>query len=349
MLIQIPPASHLRRPDTRRGAMLVFVAFAIVILFVAAALAVDIAHMHMIRAELRSATDAAARAGAESLGRLENTGLARQAATDVARANIVAGKPLQLRSSEIVFGRNVINARGGFDFLPNVQPFNAVRVTGQRNQKSASGPVPLIFGPLFGVTKFEPVQIATAGRLDRDIALVLDISGSMAEFGRFDALKNGLTVFLNELALSKQEEFVSLTVYSSSATKLQILTPNLLAIKNAFAKTGPSGRTAIGEGLQVGIKSLLQDPTARKLVSRSIILMTDGNHNTGINPTQVVPTAKNNNIVVHTITFSSGANQTLMKNVASQTGGIHLHADTNDQLIKVFREIALAIPVTLTQ
>ncbi len=333
----------------RKGAMLVFVAFAIVLLFVAAALAVDIAHMHMIRAELRSATDAAARAGAESLGRLEKPNLARQTAMDVARENTVAGQPLLLKSSEIVFGRNTPNARGGFDFAAGGQPFNAVQVTGTRQQGSLSGPVPLVFGPLFGVTKFEPIQIATAGRLDRDIALVLDVSGSMAEFGRFDGLKNGLSVFLNELSQTQQDEFVSLSVYSTTAKKLQSMTPNLAAIKSAFSTTSPAGFTAIGLGLQKGIDSLLNDPGSRKLVTKSVILMTDGIHNTGINPMLVVPTAQANNIVIHTITFSFSANQSLMKSVASATGGIHLHADTNEQLIKVFREIALATPVTLTQ
>jgi Mg-chelatase subunit ChlD len=342
-------STNRRAARFRKGAMLVFVAVTIVILFVAAALAVDIAHMHMIRAELRTATDAAARAGAESLGRTERTDLAIQAAMNIASQNVVAGKPLQLAPGDIVFGRNTPNTSGGFNFAANQQPFNAVQIVGRRQKGSPSGEVPLVFGPLFGVMKFEPVQVAVAGRLDRDIALVLDVSGSMAEFGRFDALRNGLNVFLNELAISKQEEFVSLTVYNHIATKLHPMTPDLAAIKKAFANTSPAGFTAIGLGLEKGIDSLLNDPNSRKLVNRSVILMTDGNHNTGINPLQVVPKAKAANIVVHTITFSTAANQTLMKNVASQTGGIHLHADTNEQLIKIFREIALASPVTLTQ
>ncbi len=333
----------------KRGAMLVFVAFAIVILFVAAALAVDIAHMHMIRAELRTAADAAARAGAESLGRLQSPDLAIQAAIDVAAENQVAGKPLRLDTTDVVLGRNDANGSGAFDFAAGQQPFNAVHVVGRRQQGSLSGPVPLIFGPMFGRLNFEPVQVATAGRLDRDIALVLDVSGSMAEFGRFDALKNGLNVFLNELTQTPQDEFVSLSVYNSVATKLQPLTPDLAAVKQAFSKSSPAGFTAIGLGLEMGVDSLLKDKESRKLVSKSVILMTDGNHNTGINPLLVVPKAKANNIVVHTITFSSGANQTLMRSVASQTGGVHLHADTNEQLIRIFREIALAIPVTLTE
>jgi Mg-chelatase subunit ChlD len=207
----------------------------------------------------------------------------------------------------------------------------------------------LIFGRLFDVVEFQPVQVAVAGRLDRDIALVLDVSGSMDEFGRFDALKNALAVFLNELSQSQQEEFVSLVVYNDTARKLQTLTPNLTLINRAFSRSRPGGFTAIGLGLDAGIQSLLTDPAARSLVTKTVILMTDGNHNTGISPLAVAPKAVANRIVVHTITFSSGANQSLMRSVANQTGGLHLHADTNAQLIQVFREIALAIPVTLTE
>lgn len=343
------PVHHSKRLSDRRGAMLVFVAFALVILFVAAALAVDIAHMHMVRAELRTATDAAARAGAESLGRLQDPDLAIQTAIDVAGVNLVAGKPLRLSVSDIVLGRNDPNGAGGFEFVADGRPLNAIHVEGRRQTSSLSGAVPLIFGQIFGVDQFEPVQVAVAGRLDRDIALVLDVSGSMAEFGRFAALKNGLNVFLNELNSSPQDEYVSLSVYNSDVEELQPLTPKLADIRSAFAQSGPNGRTAIGLGLQKGIDSVLQDPLARPLVNRSVIIMTDGNHNTGINPLDVVGNAKANKVVVHTITFSPEANQELMTSVASQTGGIHLHADTDQQLIDAFREIALAVPVTLTQ
>jgi Mg-chelatase subunit ChlD len=209
--------------------------------------------------------------------------------------------------------------------------------------------MPLMFAPLFGVAQFEPVQVATAGRLDRDIALVLDVSGSMAQFGRFQALKNALSVFLTQLQNTRQDEFVSLTVYATTATKLQELTPNLAEVQNAFRSSSPDGFTAIGLGLRTGIQSVLNDPQARGLVSKSVIVMTDGNHNTGINPLQVAPLAAANNVVVHTITFSSGANQGLMRAVAAATGGVHLHANTNQELIDVFREIALAVPVTLTE
>ncbi len=284
--------------------MLVFIAATIVILFVAAAFAVDVAHIHMVRAELRTATDAAARAGAEALGRLQNKQAAIDAAIAIGGENLVFGKALIIDRSDVAVGRNDPNGSGGFSFVADGTPFNAVRVFGKRVKGSPSGPVPLMFAPLFGVTNFEPIQVATAGRLDRDIALVLDVSGSMAQFGRFQSLNNALNVFLAQLQQTKQDEFVSLTVYATTPTKLHELTPDLAAIRSAFGNSSPNGFTGIGRALQVGIDSVLHDPQARSLVSKSVIIMTDGNQNTGIDPMQVVPSAVAQNVVVHTITFT---------------------------------------------
>jgi uncharacterized protein involved in propanediol utilization len=53
---------------------------------------------------------------------------------------------------------------------------------------------------------------------------------------------------------------------------------------------------------------------------------------------------------VHTITFSNGANQALMQQVASATnGGIHLHADSAADLAAAFRAIARTLSVTLVE
>ncbi len=337
----------LQAKSRRPGAMLVLVAFMLIILFVAAAFAIDVAYMHSTRAELRTATDAAARAATEALGRLQDTEAAIDAALELAAANTVAGRPLLLDRSEIVAGSHVVDSGGKFQFVENGNPVNSIRVVGRRTADSPSGPVPLFFGPLFGVSDFQPVQQATSCRLDRDIALVLDVSGSMNSFGRFPALKNALTVFLDELDSMPQEEFVSLSVYSTTSRKLVDMTENFETIRTAFDNEIASGFTAIGLGLRTGLDSIANDPLSREFAYKEVILMTDGIHNTDISPELVAPEAVAAGITIHTVTFGSDANQTLMQQVAELTDGIHLHADTNQQLIDVFREIALQIPIIL--
>ena len=333
----------------RKGAMLPFVAVVIIILFVSASLAIDIARIHVTRSELRTATDAAARAGVEALGRLQSRDAAVAAALNAARQNIVAGQGLDLDPSQIVFGTSTQNSDGSFSFDPNGSTINAINVTGERRNGSPNGPVNMMFGPVFGVTQFETIQTATATRLDRDIALVLDVSGSMRRDNRFGALQDALDVFLSELEASPQEELVSLTVYSTNDKKLVDLTPNMLAIREAFAEESPGGFTAIGEGLKTGLKSIEKDNLRREFALKTIILMTDGNHNTGVFPDIIAQDVADANVILHTVTFSAGANQDLMRTCAEIGGGIHLHADDEDELEEQFRAVARTLRVLMTQ
>jgi Mg-chelatase subunit ChlD len=166
----------------RRGVILYLVLASLAVLIAAAAFSVDVAYMHLVRSQLRVATDAAARAGAEALHRTQNEHLARLAAKRIARRHVVAGKPLVLQDSEIVLGSVRLDANGRPRFQPNQQPYDSVMVLGNRTRQSANGAVPLLFGPLLGTRQFEPTMQAVAGkgRPRRDICLVLDRSHSMA-------------------------------------------------------------------------------------------------------------------------------------------------------------------------
>ncbi|MEM7454157.1 MAG: vWA domain-containing protein [Planctomycetota bacterium] len=343
---------RLRQRKTRSdraGAMLPLIALVMVILFVAACMAVDIARIHTTRSELRTATDAAARAGVEALGRLQDPNAAVDAAVQVAALNQVAGQGLTLDRSQIELGTSELGPDGTFQFVPGGQILNSVRVTGSRTASSPDGPVGLFIGPIFGVETFEPSQFATATRLDRDIALVLDVSGSMSSRGRFAGLQNALNIFLTELENSPQRERCSLVVYSSTDRKLTDLTDNLQQIRTDFSTQRPSGATAIGQGLQNGLNSVLNDPGSRPFALKSIVVMTDGRHNRGVNPAQIAPLCRDAGVTVHTITFSRGANQALMRTVADIADGTHIHADNNNQLGDAFREIAQQLSVMLTE
>ena len=348
--------SHTYRFD-RQGAALPLIAVLLVFLFVAAVIGIDVARMHVVRSELRTATDAAARAGVEAIGRTESRADAVQAALDIARLNFVGGEPLELDPDNIVFGAAVENADGSFSFVEQADfdpsdatTFaNSVSVLGERTEGSPNGPINLLFGGIFGVDTFAPFQTSTATRLDRDIALVLDKSGSMAENGRFASLLDGVDVFVDELNATSPEENVSLTVYDTNPTKLLEMTKNLESIRTSLGSVQPAGFTGIGRAMRVGLDSLLNDPNSRTLALRSMIVMTDGNQNRGINPLIAAEECLAANVVVHTITFSDGADEALMQAVAERTGGTHLHATNNEQLVEAFRTIARQLEVILIE
>ncbi len=347
----------LSQRSDRKGAMLPLIAVMLVFLFVAAVIGVDIARMHVVRSELRTATDAAARAAVEAIGRTESRAAAIDAALSIARLNLVSGEPLDLDPSKIEFGASVQNPNGSFSFVEegNFEPgdattfANSARVLGERTDSSPNGSINLLFGGIFGVDTFSPVQTATATRLDRDIALVLDKSGSMAEGGRFESLLAGVDVFVDELTATQPVENVSLTVYDSEPEKLLDITKQLEDIRFALEGVTPEGFTGIGDAMRVGLDSLLNDPNARNLALRSMIVMTDGNQNRGIDAMIAAEECRAANVVVHTITFSDGADENLMREVAEHTGGTHLHATSNGQLVDAFRTIARQLEVILIE
>ena len=77
--------------------------------------------------------------------------------------------------------------------------------------------------------------------------------------------------------------------------------------------------------------------------------MTDGRQNRGVSPDIVVRDAEAAGVVVHTITFSEGANQALMQEVAEIGRGIHLHADNDEELLEAFQTIARQLQVLLIE
>jgi Mg-chelatase subunit ChlD len=208
--------------------------------------------------------------------------------------------------------------------------------------------VSTFFGKVFGIDSFEVVRSSVAAQMDRDIALVLDVSTSMNGDGRFAAMIAAAEAFLDEIDLSHETEHVAIVVYNHSATTVQPLTYDTALLRNSLNTVAiTESGTGIGNGLLEGSQSLSTNALARPLAYQQIVLMTDGNHNTGINPVDAVPTPISRNQIVDTITFSDDANESLMSEVATLAGGTHIHAQDDQQLIDAFREMARSVEMQL--
>ncbi len=327
---------------------MILAAFMLPVFLFMAAMAVDVAWMQLVRTELRTATDAASRAGAKELSSAQDVPAARAAAINAALQNQVAGVGLRIAGSDVQFGSSTqATPNGGFAFVQGANPINGVRVNGRRTESSLAGGVPLFFGRVFGVARFEPEQTAVSTVLDRDICLVLDRSGSMAG-SKIVALKAAVVDFLGELESTFPNEQVALASYSTSSRIDHELTNDYTAIRDSANRFAANGRTAIGLALQDGI-SAITGPRQRPFAIPTIVLMTDGNHNQGIEPIIPARDASRQGIVVHTITFGRDADFARMRAVADETGGTHFHADTAGDLSEIFRTIARTLPVLLTE
>ena len=341
------PLLHRRqRTAARRGAMLVLIAVCMPIFLIMAMFAVDLAYMELVRAELRTATDAASRAGTNTLTTTQDEVATRNDAKDAAQRNLVAGEPLLLSDSEINIGwSNQSNSKVRYTFINNGFLKNSVQVIGNRTQGSLSGSVNLFFGKFLGHDTFQPTQVAISTKIERDLALVLDRSGSMSGQG-WTELDTAVGAFLDTLELTPQDEMVSLATFNDTGHYHHDLSLNYTPIRTTMSAISPSGKTAVGEGMEEGMVALSAQP---RLAEKALIVITDGIHNTGVDPLTVAQAARTQGMIVYTITFGAATDQAGMQAVAAAGGGKHWHAPGGAALTSVFQEIANSNRTLITE
>lgn len=180
--------------NDRMGAVIPLFAILLPVLLILAAFGLNVAYMQLTRTELRIATDAAARAGGRALSEYQDVDQAKTHAINTAALNRVGGAPLQLANADdtdIGFGIAVRtnNGTGRYSYTP-VQTaevrsmstsVSSLRVLGRRTSSSPSGNIRLPFTGFAFFGAFEPQAVSVSTQIDRDIALILDRSGSMID------------------------------------------------------------------------------------------------------------------------------------------------------------------------
>lgn len=368
------------RRHQRRGVMVVLFAVCLPVLLILSAFCINLAYMELTRTELRVATDATARAAGRRLALSGNTSMAIAEGKEAASRNLVAGQAFSLADSDFEFGKSVRTGAARYGFDPATSSVNAVRVEGKRTAGSVAGAAPLFFSRILGIDDFEATQNGTSTQVELDIAIVLDRSGSMAyaddeatpttvyyppasaqadwEFGdeappdaRWRDTVAGVQAFLSELNSSPQQEQISLTTYSDNATVDLELTTDHSEVMEALddrTESFDSGATNIGSGIEAGLNTLSSGP-ARPWAAKVVIVLTDGNHNTGKDPESASAEAASQGVAVFTITFSDEASQGRMESAARKGKGQHFHASSASDLIMAFREVANTLPTLLTE
>jgi hypothetical protein len=146
----------------RRGAMVVLAMIVMVVLIGMVAFGVDVGYIVLTRTELQKTVDSTAAAQAEGLKYLA--------------LNPVGGRTMTASNAKIEFGTWDSTTRKFT--VSNVDPM-AVRVTGDDKDQ------PLFFARIFGKQTFNASAEAVTIFQPRDIALVLDYTGSMSYDSQF--------------------------------------------------------------------------------------------------------------------------------------------------------------------
>jgi len=161
------------RGSRRRGAVVVLAAIMLVVMLGFMAFAVDLGYLFLVRTQLQTAADSSALAAAAStyLTRAEMEAVAQK----YAGYHQAAGRTITLHPADIEYGNWDVESR---TFTPSSAVGNAVRVT-TRSNAAAGGGTPLFFARIFGYDALNQSASAVAMTNPRDIAFVIDLSGSM--------------------------------------------------------------------------------------------------------------------------------------------------------------------------
>lgn len=203
------------------------------------------------------------------------------------------------------------------------------------------------------------VEIPQSGR---DLMLAVDLSGSMQiqDFEINGQLVDRLTaikLIAGDFIERRKGDRIGLILFGTNAYLQTPLTFDIATVKQLLNESavGLAGNnTAIGDAIALAVKQLRNNPES----SRVLILMTDGNNNSGeLTPEKAAEIASHEKLKIHTLAIGSQqmSVQTLfgrrnvnpsaeidekaLKLVAEKTGGQYFRAYNTDELVKIYQYI----------
>jgi len=246
-------------------------------------------------------------------------------------------------------------------FTQNVLKPNAVRVFARQDSQ------PFFCARIFGKTDFDAPAEATAGADPRplDIMMVLDLSGSMEDSGRIQALWSSSPTFVDVIEKLDGEEYIGVMGLSADPSKYDpredghsgylyvsglhptnnhnvgvmeaLLDDDYSYLRNTVLsrsnlKAGKyTDYTGTGAALGDAAHYLVNGSEARDNADKVIVLMSDGaaNRPSGNGPgyaREMARYAADQEVKVYTISLGNGADVDLMQEIANIGGGEHFDA-----------------------
>ncbi len=193
-----------------------------------------------------------------------------------------------------------------------------------------------------------PVLVDRSDPLNRqgiDIVLCLDGSGSMNASGFEEGTRRSRFEVVQEIAsrfiMKRMEDNVGVVLYGDFAFIASPVTyeKEIVAEMIGYLSHGMAGQnTAIGEGVAMSLRALERSKAASKV----IILLTDGEHNSGrISPKEAVALAVEKKVLIYTIGIGKDGefDKALLEKMAHDSGGRSFVAHNSESLRAVYNEI----------
>ncbi|GIW34391.1 VWA domain-containing protein [Meiothermus sp.] len=192
------------------------------------------------------------------------------------------------------------------------------------------------------------------------VMIALDISRSMRaqdiEPDRFTAAKKEAQNFVRALPDGAKVGLVSFAGYATLEVEPTTDHPRIL---DQIELLQMGRGTAIGDGLLESLKAFPKDENNKLLGPATVILLSDGRNNRGIDPLEVTPFAKDMGIVVHTIGLGRRSNpgdpdqqwggfwmqfdEETLRSIAESTGGQYYGAESAEALRQAYRNLSRVV------
>ncbi len=194
------------------------------------------------------------------------------------------------------------------------------------------------------------------------VMLAIDISGSMRAQDinptRMEAAKKAAQTFVKSLP---QGAKVGLVSFAGYATLEVPLTTDHQRIVEQIDTLSMFRGTAIGDGLHESLQAFPTDKNKKLLGPSSVVLLSDGRSNRGLDPMEAAKEAKKLGVIVHTIglgkklspddtqaqgngfrNFMAFDEETL-RAVAQATGGQYYPAESEKALVDAYRKLGRVV------
>jgi Ca-activated chloride channel family protein len=182
-------------------------------------------------------------------------------------------------------------------------------------------------------------EVVTKNDKGYEISLILDASGSMQEYNKFDIVKDIVTDFIDK----RKHDKLALSIFADFAYVAVPLTYDKKSIKRLLSRleVGIAGkqRTALYEALFLSSNLFKTSKSKEKIA----ILLTDGMDNTNSIPLDVaIKTAKKYGIKVYTIGVGQAGmdfNPAVLKQISKETGGKYFAGNSIEKLQNIYKTI----------
>ncbi len=190
--------------------------------------------------------------------------------------------------------------------------------------------------PYDDISGYEPIEFVMVDPVSR-LVVCIDRSGSM--YGeKIELAKVGAKIFVDLAHFGKN---LAVTSYAYSGTveyPMQELVnqQDKDDAKAVIDQLVASGATSIGSGLRVSLNEITGNGTNPNGCTEVIVLLSDGRHNYGESPYDVLPDIIERGAKVYTIGLGNDVDADLMADIAFQTGGTYHFADSEQDLAQIF-------------